>query len=63
MTYLGKETRFTWYGHSTFLIETPSGKRVMIDPWLEGNPSGTLVRIPRPASLAWIVRAVDLLGR
>ncbi len=39
MTYLGKETRFTWYGHSTFLVETPSGRKVMFDPWLEGNPS------------------------
>lgn len=39
MTYLGKETRFTWLGHSTFLIEAPSGERVLVDPWLEGNPS------------------------
>ncbi len=39
MTYLGKETRFTWCGHSSFLVETPSGKRVMIDPWLAGNPA------------------------
>ncbi len=39
MTYLGKETRFTWFGHATFLVETPSGKRVLIDPWLEDNPS------------------------
>ncbi|MGE3165402.1 MAG: metal-dependent hydrolase [Planctomycetota bacterium] len=38
MVYLGKETRFTWLGHSAFLIETPSGQRVLIDPWLEGNP-------------------------
>ena len=27
----------TWYGHSAFLLESPSGKRVLIDPWLE-NP-------------------------
>lgn len=38
MIYLGKETRFTWLGHSTFLVETPSGQRAIIDPWLEGNP-------------------------
>ncbi len=37
--YIGKETRFTWLGHSTFLVETPSGKRVIIDPWLQDNPS------------------------
>jgi L-ascorbate metabolism protein UlaG (beta-lactamase superfamily) len=29
----------TWYGHSTFLLRTPGGKRLMFDPWLEGNPS------------------------
>ena len=28
----------TWLGHSTFLIVLPSGKRVVIDPWL-GNPN------------------------
>jgi L-ascorbate metabolism protein UlaG (beta-lactamase superfamily) len=28
----------TWYGHSTFVITTPGGKRVVLDPWLEQNP-------------------------
>ncbi len=28
----------TWLGHSTFLIETPEGKKLLIDPWLAGNP-------------------------
>jgi L-ascorbate metabolism protein UlaG (beta-lactamase superfamily) len=28
----------TWYGHSTFVITTPGGKRIVTDPWLEGNP-------------------------
>jgi L-ascorbate metabolism protein UlaG (beta-lactamase superfamily) len=28
----------TWLGHSTFLIVTPGGKRIVTDPWLEGNP-------------------------
>lgn len=37
MTYLGKETTFTWLGHATWLIGTPSGRRVIVDPWL-GNP-------------------------
>ncbi|MCC7009243.1 MAG: metal-dependent hydrolase [Acidobacteria bacterium] len=27
----------TWLGHSTFLLELPSGQRVITDPWL-GNP-------------------------
>ena len=29
----------TWLGHATFLLRTPGGKRVLIDPWLTGNPS------------------------
>jgi L-ascorbate metabolism protein UlaG (beta-lactamase superfamily) len=28
----------TWLGHSTFVITTPGGKRIVTDPWLEGNP-------------------------
>jgi L-ascorbate metabolism protein UlaG (beta-lactamase superfamily) len=28
----------TWLGHATFLIER-NGKKVLIDPWLAGNPS------------------------
>jgi L-ascorbate metabolism protein UlaG (beta-lactamase superfamily) len=28
----------TWYGHSTFVITTPGGKRIVTDPWLEQNP-------------------------
>lgn len=31
--------RLTWLGHATWLIETPGGRRVLIDPWLDGNPS------------------------
>ena len=29
----------TWLGHSTFVIRTPGGKRLMFDPWLAQNPS------------------------
>src|SRR5213078_4059225 len=29
----------TWFGHSTFLIRTRGGKRLLFDPWLAGNPS------------------------
>ena len=29
----------TWFGHSTFLVRTPGGKRLLFDPWLQGNPS------------------------
>jgi L-ascorbate metabolism protein UlaG (beta-lactamase superfamily) len=29
----------TWFGHATFLIRTPGGRRVMFDPWLAANPA------------------------
>lgn len=28
----------TWLGHGTFLLRSPGGKRILIDPWLTGNP-------------------------
>jgi L-ascorbate metabolism protein UlaG (beta-lactamase superfamily) len=28
----------TWLGHSTFVIGLPTGKRILLDPWL-GNPN------------------------
>jgi L-ascorbate metabolism protein UlaG (beta-lactamase superfamily) len=31
------ETAVTWLGHATFRIDTPGGKRVYVDPWLD-NP-------------------------
>jgi L-ascorbate metabolism protein UlaG (beta-lactamase superfamily) len=36
---LNNGVRLTWYGHSTFLVETPGGKRVMVDPFVQSNPS------------------------
>ena len=32
-------TKITWLGHSTVSIELPDGKVILIDPWIEGNPS------------------------
>ena len=34
-----KGNKVTWVGHGTWLWETSEGKRIMVDPWLEGNPS------------------------
>lgn len=31
--------KLTWLGHATTLIETPGGKKVIIDPWVMNNPS------------------------
>jgi len=30
--------KLTYLGHSTFLVETPGGKTILIDPWVQGNP-------------------------
>ena len=32
-------TKITWLGHSTFIVETAAGKRIIIDPWVGGNPA------------------------
>ena len=29
----------TWLGHGTFVLVSPGGTRIVIDPWLDGNPS------------------------
>jgi L-ascorbate metabolism protein UlaG (beta-lactamase superfamily) len=28
----------TWLGHATFRVESPGGKRIYVDPFLNGNP-------------------------
>ncbi len=32
-------TKLTWLGHASFRVDTPGGKRVYLDPFLNGNPS------------------------
>lgn len=39
MTTIGQNVTITWLGHSTFHIVTPEGKRVLIDAWVDTNPS------------------------
>lgn len=39
MTRLGKDVTITWAGHGTFHLTTPEGQGILIDPWLEHNPS------------------------
>ena len=36
---LDRNTVITYLGHSTVLIETPGGRRLIIDPWTTGNPA------------------------
>jgi L-ascorbate metabolism protein UlaG (beta-lactamase superfamily) len=29
----------TWLGHATFLLQSPGGKKILLDPWVTGNPT------------------------
>jgi L-ascorbate metabolism protein UlaG (beta-lactamase superfamily) len=31
--------KITWLGHATFLVITPGGKKIILDPWVSGNPA------------------------
>ena len=31
-------TTLTWLGHAAFRVDTPGGKRIYVDPFLNGNP-------------------------
>ncbi len=35
---MGKNT-LQWLGHSTFLVNTARGTKILIDPWITGNPA------------------------
>ena len=37
-TFAAGKTELTWYGHAAFKLTTPSGKTLLIDPWLT-NPA------------------------
>nr|WP_290668958.1 metal-dependent hydrolase [Ardenticatena sp.] len=39
MGRLDAGVKLTWLGHATFLIESPGGKRILVDPWVDGNPA------------------------
>ncbi|HET9223145.1 MAG TPA: metal-dependent hydrolase [Roseiflexaceae bacterium] len=39
MPTIGRDTTITWLGHGTFHITTPGGTRLLIDPWVDTNPS------------------------
>ncbi len=36
--HVGRGVKLTWLGHATFLIEG-GGQRVLVDPWIHGNPA------------------------
>ena len=36
---IGRGVGIQYLGHSTFLFTSPSGRKVLIDPWTENNPA------------------------
>lgn len=36
---LNRDVKIKYLGHATFLITTPGGKRLLIDPWVQNNPA------------------------
>ncbi len=34
-----KRITVTWLGHASFLVTSPGGTQLLLDPWLKGNPS------------------------
>lgn len=55
---LDNGVRLTWVGHATWILETPGGKRVLIDPWVTGNPSVPAeLADPGPADVFLITHA------
>lgn len=39
MAPIGQSGTVTWIGHGTVLLVSAEGTRVLIDPWLDGNPA------------------------
>jgi L-ascorbate metabolism protein UlaG (beta-lactamase superfamily) len=39
MDKLNNGVQLTWLGHSTWLVRSPEGKQILVDPFLENNPS------------------------
>jgi L-ascorbate metabolism protein UlaG (beta-lactamase superfamily) len=39
MAQLPDGIEITWLGHATFRLTTPSGQKILVDPWVMNNPS------------------------
>jgi L-ascorbate metabolism protein UlaG (beta-lactamase superfamily) len=58
------DTAVTWLGHAAFRIDTPGGKRVYVDPWLENPNCPDSEREPERVDLIALTHAhSDHLGQ
>jgi L-ascorbate metabolism protein UlaG (beta-lactamase superfamily) len=39
MATLNRDTTISWLGHGTFHIVTPTGKKLLLDAWVDSNPA------------------------
>jgi len=46
--------RLTWLGHSSFVMQTPGGVTVVLEPWFTGNPSFPEGHQPAAADLVLV---------
>ena len=52
-----QKLKITWFGHATFLVVSPGGKRLLFDPWFADNPACPhAMRKPPQADVILITR-------
>jgi L-ascorbate metabolism protein UlaG (beta-lactamase superfamily) len=54
---LGNGVKLTWFGHATFVLESPNGKRILVDPFFEGNPKAPAGADPGHVDLVLLTHA------
>ncbi len=51
---MNTKVKITYLGHSAFLLKSPAGKTILIDPFLSQNP-GTPVKFKKPEQVDYIL--------
>jgi len=53
------KTRLTWLGHAAFLVQTPGGANLLIDPWLENPKASKDFQLPQTIDAVLISHGHD----